>query len=76
MSDAPGAIARSDNGESRSRGFYNGGDMIPGSGLGSESRIAKLATSNVDSTRQVKTSGPFWKTAFVLWVSALCGRLV
>ena len=31
------------------------------------------ATSNVSSTQKAQTNGPFWKTAFVLWVLALCG---
>jgi hypothetical protein len=37
-------------------GFYDGGDMIPGSGLGAELRLANLATSNVDPTHQAKTN--------------------
>jgi hypothetical protein len=31
------------------------------------------ATSNVGSTQEAQTNGPFWKTAFVLWILALCG---
>jgi hypothetical protein len=41
--------------------------------LGAESRPANLARSNTDLTRQAKTNGPFWRTAFILWVAALCG---
>src|SRR6516165_10889240 len=35
--------------------------------------LQSAATSNVSSTRKAQTNGPFWKTAFVLWVPALCG---
>jgi Type II CAAX prenyl endopeptidase Rce1-like len=31
------------------------------------------ATPNVDPTQETQTDGPFWTTAFVLWVLALCG---
>jgi hypothetical protein len=41
--------------------------------LGAEPSLANPATSNADPTRQADSSGPFWKTAFVLWVAALCG---
>jgi hypothetical protein len=42
--------------ENAGEGLYDGRDMIPGSGLGAELRLANLATSNVDPAQQAKTN--------------------
>jgi len=69
MSSANPKLMKAPPANHAGKGFYDGGDMIPGS------RITPSKSRNVgrrpDATSE--NQGAFWKTAVVLWISALCG---
>jgi hypothetical protein len=69
MSSANPKLMKAPPANHAGEGFYDGGDMIPGS------RITPSKSRNVgrrpDATSE--NQGAFWKTAVVLWISALCG---